>query len=96
MLVKEVERVEFLTDSYPCIAKEFFSSPKTSSYVLSKVILPGNLYKMKIPRKEDNKCIAIYFLFTDMGEKWKLAVDPAVDKLEIVLGEREINFVKGM
>lgn len=93
LLVKEVEKGEFLKQDYQDIVKEAFPSNEKSPPFPPHVILPGKNYTLEIVRKQEGKLLALYFLYTQPGQDWKLLVD-STTKLKVVLGENQISKVK--
>lgn len=94
MLVKEVEKAEFLTDDYRGITKEIFSPLKDSAYIFSDVTMPGDFYKVKFPHPDNNKLLGVYFLFTDPGEEWKFMIEPRASRVDVLIGENEIKRIR--
>lgn len=93
-VVKEVEKGEFLTDTYQEVAEEVFSGEEDPSKRTLEVIIPGSSYRTRFQKSKKNTSLGIYFLFTNPGEEWKLFVDPSCKKINIELGEDEIKSIK--
>ncbi len=87
--LKEVDKGEFLREDYEHVVMESLSSAEVQSECKSQVLIPGKIYEIRFPRKNLNKQVGIYFLFTQPGENWKLLCDPS-KRVRIELGGNEI------
>jgi hypothetical protein len=92
MLVRAVERGEFLSDSYQHVSDKVVS--KDESVLLSKPIYPGYIHSANV-KKPDGKNIAVYFFFTSAGGEWKALLEsPLPYSARIVLGAETIRSVQ--
>jgi hypothetical protein len=90
VLVKEVEKGEFLNHIYPDILREAFPSNGKVAASFSQVVIPGKKCHLEYPRQKPDKPLGIYFLLTQPGEDWKMLVD-ATETVKIVLRENNIK-----
>ena len=87
--IKEVEKGPFLKHEYHDVVKEAFPSGDETPENRPQVIIPGKKYTLNFTRKNPEKLLGVYFLFTNPGDDWKMLVNPS-SKVEIVLGDTEI------
>lgn len=90
VVLRSVDPADFASESYDSIARRVFARPRDESILGSQVIFPGVDAEVVI-QKPERYPLAIYFLFTDPGDRWKRSVSqPLPDHVEVELGEREI------
>ena len=91
MLVRAVERGEFVSDSYQQVSDKVVS--KDDSVLLCKPIYPNSIYSAEVPKAQKN--VAVYFFFTDAGGEWKALLEtPLPYSARIVLGANTIRRVE--
>jgi hypothetical protein len=92
MLVRAVERNEFVTESYGAVADKVVN--RDDSVLLSAPIYPDIVHEAKIKRPS-SKGVAVYFFFTAPGAQWKTLLEtPLPDGAEIRLASDSIRSVK--
>ena len=90
VVVRSVEEKAFLVEGYQTIASKTLQAPPDKSVLASEPIYPGQDREI-IVKKPENKAIAVYFLFTNPGDKWKLLVPkPLPSDYEIGLDGNQI------
>ncbi|WP_148037438.1 hypothetical protein ACGP04_04195 [Piscirickettsia salmonis] len=87
VMVKPVDKNEFLTDSYDVLYNELF----TSVALYRSVIKPGQTLTTDIP-VTTSKDFGIYFFFTNPTDRWKLLINqPIPSDYKIKLGVNGIT-----
>lgn len=90
ILVKETTDVEFFQSKYETIANEAIEDDEKR--LVDRVHLPGKTDKFDIKIPSSDRPVAIYFLFTQPGYRWKEKIDnPQSKKVKILLGENEFE-----
>lgn len=96
LMIKTAEFSQFLLDDYQEIAA-VIDQTDDESCLASVCLIPGGTKILKIELPPE-KSIAIYVLFTDPGPGWKslIQTEHSFKRVEVLLGEHEIEFVKVM
>ncbi len=91
-VIRQVEQATYVTDSYEAVAAKVFANPPDPSVLRSEVIYPGQTAELTVTKPEVLP-IAVYFLFSQPGERWKMSkVQPLPSSIDI---ELEKNQIKG-
>lgn len=91
VVVRQVEPARFASDSYGEIAHRAFARPKDETVLRTEVLYPGAKRKLRLKDPDPSLPIALYFLFTDPGERWKVKIDPPLPtSVEIRLDSNEV------
>ncbi len=91
VVFRSVEQATYLTDTYDPIAAKVFANPPDPTVIRSEVIYPGFRLKLKVP-KHDTTSLAIYFLFTNPGGRWKTSREqPLSSSVDIELEKNQIK-----
>ena len=92
VLIKETTFATFIVDDYSTITNLVTNPPKDKGCFKTACIVPGEnqTVKVEIP---DVDSIAVYFLFTNPGRKWKnlFKLEGAFPTIEIALERNEIR-----
>lgn len=87
LVVRVVKEEQFLSDPYQHIAELVFPSAPDASVKLVRAIEPGRDAQVKLALPDDQP-FAVYALFSDPGEAWKVLVTPPFSGRYEVLLER--------
>ena len=80
-----------MTDSYDTVASKVFANPPDPSVLRSEVVYPGTTLDLTVVKPEMLP-IAVYFLFTNPGERWKMSqVQPLPSSMDIGLDKNQIK-----
>lgn len=92
-VVCEVDDTQFLTEDYDAIAAKAFASQPEASTLARQVLFPDKEdQEIIVPLPQEGKSLAIYFLFTEPGERWKMIFRPPVSSsVSLDLGDNQIN-----
>jgi hypothetical protein len=91
-VIRQVEQATYVTDSYEAVAAKVFANPPDPSVLRSEVIYPGQTAQLTVTKPEVLP-IAVYFLFSQPGGRWKMSqVQPLPSSIDI---ELEKNQIKG-
>ncbi|WP_300671453.1 type VI secretion lipoprotein TssJ [Desulfoluna sp.] len=91
LVVREVNRKDFLIEYYDDIADMIYSDPDDESLLFWRMLLPGEKKKIKVLRPEKTE-IGIYGMFTQPGNSWKLMIpSPYEKKYDIVVETNNIR-----
>lgn len=83
MLIRSVDTQIFLTESYPDVSNMVFSVPKDKSVLAAVPVIPGVEQKVSVKKPEDTP-LAIYCLFTEPGDQWKILMSPPLESRYIL------------
>ncbi len=89
LYIKEVEKGEFLKHEYQNIVSEAFPFSDKNPDIQPYVIFPGKNYSIRVPRKQKEKPLGIYVLYTNPGDDWKLLTNGS-NRVTVELGDTEI------
>jgi len=89
LYIKEVEKGEFLKHDYQNIVHEAFPFSEDTPDIQPYVIFPGKCYDIRVPRKQREKSLGIYVLYTEPGDDWKLLANGS-NRVTVFLGDSEI------
>jgi hypothetical protein len=90
-VVRAVEEATYVTDSYDGIAAKVFARPPDATVLRSEVIYPGVKAELVV-QKPDTRPLAIYFLFSEPGERWKMSQpQPLPGSIAVELGRNAIT-----
>ncbi len=89
VFIKEVEKTQFLTDTYAEVAKE--AADPDSIHLLSTSLLPGIRRKFNLQPQSKAKYLGVYFIYTNPRGDWKFCADSSKKKIRVSLGENEIQ-----
>ncbi len=90
VLVRETSKADYPRTQYEDVAASLLveSDPKTLDWL---VMLPGQARDVSFERPKGG-AVAVYFLFTDPGRRWKeLLDDTSVKRVELVVGRDQIH-----
>ncbi|HVY61462.1 MAG TPA: hypothetical protein VHF22_07400 [Planctomycetota bacterium] len=91
MVVRQAEEAKYVTEDYGVIAAKVFATPADPDMIQREVIYPGDSKKVSFEKPKD-KPVAIYFLFTKPGERWKTArPQPLPSSVDIELSGNTIK-----
>ncbi len=91
VVVRQVEQATYVTDGYDVIAGKVYANPPDSSVLRSEVIYPGKTLELNVAKPETVP-IAVYFLFTHPGERWKMSkVQPLPSSISVELDKNDIK-----
>jgi hypothetical protein len=91
MVVRQAEEAQYVTEDYGVIASKVFATPADPSVIKSEVIYPGATKSLSFEKPKD-KPVAIYFLFTKPGDRWKTArPQPLPSSVDIELSGNTIK-----
>ena len=94
VVVRTVNEKKFLVESYQNIAEMVFSDPPDPSILAWQVVLPGSSQEIKI-EKPTKAPVAVYAMFTEPGDKWKVMLKmPVVSEYEILLKNNQLLYRK--
>lgn len=83
MLIRSVDTQIFLTESYPDVSNMVFAIPKDKSVLAAVPVIPGVEQKVSVKKPEDTP-LAIYCLFTEPGDQWKILMSPPLESRYII------------
>jgi hypothetical protein len=97
LLIRKVNKTEFLTESYNTIADTAFANPPDESVLARLVLLPGQNEKISFT-KPDKADLGVYVLFASPGDQWKLLLEkPLKSEYSINLKNNELlEYRKGL
>jgi predicted component of type VI protein secretion system len=74
ILIRKVNKMEFLTENYDRIASRVFASQPDENALAWQILFPGQYEKITIemPDKTD---IGVYALFANPGDNWKMILE---------------------
>ena len=87
VLVREVTRKDFLVDYYDDIADGIYGGKQDESLLGWRVILPGEKTLITVERPE-KKDLAVYGMFTNPGNNWKVLVTEKEEKRHRIVVDR--------
>jgi hypothetical protein len=91
MLIRSVDQQEYVNESYVAVADKVVV--KDESVLASEVVYPQ--LPLMVSVKRGDKMVAVYFLFTQPGARWKTLLElPVPHATEIKLGTSNIETVK--
>jgi hypothetical protein len=91
MVVRSVESAAFVTEGYDSVASKVFATPKDQTVLASAVIFPGIEQSVEV-EKPQALPLAVYFLFSKPGERWKTTRTlPVPTSVDIELAGNEIK-----
>lgn len=90
MLVRAVEQKDYVSEDYQTVAGRVFATAD-KNMLKTEVVLPGREMEVSVAR-EETLPVAIYFLFTTPGERWKVLLEqPLPDSVEFTLDAHQIK-----
>lgn len=89
LYIKEVEKGEFVRQEYQEIVYEVNPFADVSPAIQPYFIHPGKNYDIRVPRKQKDKPLGIYVLYTNPGDDWKLLATGS-NRVTVSLGDSEI------
>lgn len=97
LLVRKVNKKEFLTENYNSVADTVFSDPQDASVLGRLMLLPGQEEKIRV-EKPDRDEVAVYVFFSQPGEQWKLLLEkPMKSEYRIhVTNNQIVEYKKGL
>ena len=89
VVVRSVTQQTYLAEAYATVAGKVVTPD--ASVLDAEVVYPGVPQQIKVA-KPTKDGVAVYFLFTDPGRKWKtLLAQPASSSVDIRLGDNQID-----
>ncbi|NOK23445.1 hypothetical protein, partial [Corallococcus carmarthensis] len=90
MLVRKVDPKQFAVESYGEVSARIFQPD--ADVLMSALIYPGTLQRLKVPLPDDDAPVAVSFLFTAPDGTWQQFVNtPTPGSLDIELLEGRIR-----
>lgn len=74
ILIRKVNKTEFLTENYNGIADTVFANPPDESVLARLMLLPGQNEKISVT-KPDKDDLGVYAFFARPGDQWKLLLE---------------------
>lgn len=87
IVIRKVNKKNFLTENYDDIADMVYAEPPDESLLTWRILMPGQNEKILVT-KPDTLSIGVYVLFTQAGEKWKMLLEKPLES------EYKINIKK--
>jgi len=75
MVTKSTEVIQFYIDDYQTIAREVFFEEKGKKESTNHIFIPGTTQTVNLKITDKEKPLAVYFLFTNPGEEWKVILE---------------------
>jgi hypothetical protein len=88
LVVRVVKEEQFLSDPYQRIADLVFPSAPDASVKLVRLVEPGRDAQVKLALPDDQP-FAVYALFSDPGDGWRVLVTPPLQSRYDVLLDRD-------
>jgi len=97
LLIRRVNKAEFLTETYNAVADTVFANPPDESVLVRLMLLPGQDEKVSVP-KPDKADLGVYAFFVRPGEQWKLLLEkPLKSEYKIKVKYNELlEYRKGL
>ncbi len=90
LVVRSLKSDEFLTDGYQRIAGLVFPSKPDPSVRLVRRVSPGRRDQVKLTLPDDQP-FAVYALFTEPGEAWKVLVSaPLKSRYRVIVDDNRV------
>lgn len=97
IVIRKVNKMEFLIENYDGIAGTVFANPPDESVLAWHMLLPGQNEKIAVvmPEKAD---IGVYVLFASPGDNWKMILEkPLKSEYKINVKNNELEeYRKGL
>lgn len=91
VVVSQVDERRYVTESYEAVAGRVFKAPPDPMVLKASPVLPGHDLEIEVDKPADDKAVAIYFLFTKPGPRWKTFLEgPLPDEVEFKLEGSQI------
>lgn len=74
MVIRKVNKKNFLTENYDYIADMVYAEPPDESLLAWHILMPGQSEKIPVIKPE-KLSIGVYVLFTQPGENWKMLLE---------------------
>jgi predicted component of type VI protein secretion system len=89
VLVRETSKTDYPRVDYEDVANTLLaeSDPKTIDWL---VVLPGQQREVVLQHAKGTS-IAVYFMFTEPGQRWKQLLDDPVKQVEFLVGRDQIS-----
>jgi hypothetical protein len=89
VLVRETSKTDYPRVDYEDVANTLLaeSDPKTIDWL---VVLPGQQREVVLEHPKGTS-IAVYFMFTEPGQRWKQLLDEPVKQVEFLVGRDQIS-----
>lgn len=78
LVIRKVNKKNFLTENYDDIADIVYAEPPDESLLGWHILMPGQNEKILVT-KPDTLSIGVYILFTQPGEKWKMLLEKPLE-----------------
>jgi hypothetical protein len=78
LVIRKVNKKNFLTENYDDIADIVYAEPPDESLLGWHILMPGQNEKILVT-KPDTLSIGVYVLFTHPGEKWKMLLEKPLE-----------------
>ena len=79
LLIRTINGPEFIADDYQTIVGFFSESPLNDTVISTKFIIPGDTKKFTV-KKPDDSNIAVYCMFTNPEDQWKILIQKPLGK----------------
>jgi hypothetical protein len=91
LVVRAIKDQDFIADDYQKIAAQVFAPTRDPSVRLVRLVSPGRDDKVLLTLP-DEEPFAVYALFTEPGEPWKVLVTPPLARIyELVLDDNRLT-----
>ena len=91
IMIRIVNEGSFFTDSYQDASNMVFANPPIQDVLAANVVLPGKKCKIRVS-KPSKKPVAIYCIFTNPGDQWKVMLSqPLKNKYKVHLEQNAIR-----
>lgn len=94
VLVRSVEGEELVAEGYEAAARRMFNREADPTIAERQVIIPGSPLSLSV-KTEETRDLAVYFFFTEPGDRWWLSIDKKRLPADVVieLGDDQIDRV---
>lgn len=83
LLIRTINGPEFVTDDYQTIVDFFNESPMNNTVISTEFIIPGGTKKFTV-KKPDDSNIAVYCMFTNPENQWKILIQKPLEKKYVI------------
>ncbi len=83
LLIRTINGPEFVTDDYQTIVDFFNESPLNNTVISTDFIIPGGTKKITV-KKPDDRDIAVYCMFTNPEDQWKVLIQKPLEKKYVI------------
>ena len=92
VVVRSIDKVTYLVEDYQTVTTKVFQTPPDPSILVSEPIHPGEDKDIVLEEEKTKTPLALYFLFTNPGDRWKTFLPAPVEAdVCIELGKNQIK-----